>query len=462
MPPPLTNALMTTAAVIDRLVHHSVILEMTGTSVRADAAEQAQCSFARWNMMSTRFSRMPRIATSAARPIARSVTGRPQARWRPASRRGKPRFVTPIDQLCTTKEELSPDLRAQILALGAEAVPALLEILDDEDLGASESAAEGWPPIHAVSLLAEIGAPEAIGPMLEALASASWEEILHSQLVVRLPVFGPAVVEPALAILASEEASSARHSLCCVLSKVGVRDERIFGALCALFDEDEALGAMCLSDYGDERALPILEGAIEDFAPDFDDPESILKLQNLVSAYEMLGRHLPDDLRAHVERIRQDWAARSEARSAPAASGASKKTGRNDPCPCGSGKKFKKCCLGKAPAGPGIVASPGISREKLAIAADYFRDKDAGRGPAQQFVAFAQPLLDVTDGTKATTEHALTCAQFLWNVAHTRDPEQREAMLGKLLSDLPGEDREEFEQVARKMIRRQLDKLPAQ
>lgn len=21
------------------------------------------------------------------------------------------------------------------------------------------------------------------------------------------------------------------------------------------------------------------------------------------------------------------------------------KTGRNDPCPCGSGKKYKKCCL---------------------------------------------------------------------------------------------------------------------
>ncbi len=22
--------------------------------------------------------------------------------------------------------------------------------------------------------------------------------------------------------------------------------------------------------------------------------------------------------------------------------------GRNDPCPCGSGKKFKKCCLGES------------------------------------------------------------------------------------------------------------------
>jgi uncharacterized protein len=31
------------------------------------------------------------------------------------------------------------------------------------------------------------------------------------------------------------------------------------------------------------------------------------------------------------------------ARSAP-------KVGRNDPCPCGSGKKYKKCCLGKAEA----------------------------------------------------------------------------------------------------------------
>lgn len=27
--------------------------------------------------------------------------------------------------------------------------------------------------------------------------------------------------------------------------------------------------------------------------------------------------------------------------------GMSRKTGRNDPCPCGSGRKYKKCCLGK-------------------------------------------------------------------------------------------------------------------
>jgi preprotein translocase subunit SecA len=30
---------------------------------------------------------------------------------------------------------------------------------------------------------------------------------------------------------------------------------------------------------------------------------------------------------------------------------ARQRTGRNDPCPCGSGKKFKKCCLNKGRQG---------------------------------------------------------------------------------------------------------------
>ena len=32
------------------------------------------------------------------------------------------------------------------------------------------------------------------------------------------------------------------------------------------------------------------------------------------------------------------------------------KPGRNDPCPCGSGKKYKKCCLGKAAQSPATKA----------------------------------------------------------------------------------------------------------
>jgi len=36
-----------------------------------------------------------------------------------------------------------------------------------------------------------------------------------------------------------------------------------------------------------------------------------------------------------------------ERRTEPSGAGISVRTGRNDPCPCGSGKKFKKCCLNR-------------------------------------------------------------------------------------------------------------------
>ena len=44
------------------------------------------------------------------------------------------------------------------------------------------------------------------------------------------------------------------------------------------------------------------------------------------------------------------------------------KAGRNDPCPCGSGKKFKQCCQGKeaAAAQPAPVAVPVLMRDAIA------------------------------------------------------------------------------------------------
>ena len=37
-----------------------------------------------------------------------------------------------------------------------------------------------------------------------------------------------------------------------------------------------------------------------------------------------------------------------------------KEPGRNDPCPCGSGRKYKKCCFGKKNAGTSEGGSGGI------------------------------------------------------------------------------------------------------
>ena len=51
-----------------------------------------------------------------------------------------------------------------------------------------------------------------------------------------------------------------------------------------------------------------------------------------------------------TQRLREKQAAKpalSQRTMARPLSAAQKKVGRNGPCPCGSGKKFKECCMGK-------------------------------------------------------------------------------------------------------------------
>ncbi len=53
--------------------------------------------------------------------------------------------------------------------------------------------------------------------------------------------------------------------------------------------------------------------------------------------------------KAEFHRINGTWLYTREARLGPAPyKSATPKVGRNDPCPCGSGKKYKQCCLLKA------------------------------------------------------------------------------------------------------------------
>lgn len=52
-----------------------------------------------------------------------------------------------------------------------------------------------------------------------------------------------------------------------------------------------------------------------------------------------------------VEEVAAQWRRQTLEQQMPQAQGAdtrsTPKTGRNDPCPCDSGKKYKNCCMGK-------------------------------------------------------------------------------------------------------------------
>src|SRR5215204_1432828 len=62
----------------------------------------------------------------------------------------------------------------------------------------------------------------------------------------------------------------------------------------------------------------------------------------------------------------------------------SKPVGRNDPCPCGSGRKYKKCCLDRVlDAEPFVTESPeGTSRSLV----------ETPRGVMARIVPSASPL----------------------------------------------------------------------
>ena len=59
---------------------------------------------------------------------------------------------------------------------------------------------------------------------------------------------------------------------------------------------------------------------------------------------ERLEAAAPDLIPLHLEILHRAWP-NEMAGPAPFAPAPVAKVGRNDPCPCGSGKKFKKCCL---------------------------------------------------------------------------------------------------------------------
>ncbi|MGO7092162.1 YecA family protein [Rhizobium leguminosarum] len=76
------------------------------------------------------------------------------------------------------------------------------------------------------------------------------------------------------------------------------------------------------------------------------------------------------------------------------------KTGRNELCPCGSGKKFKKCCLNATKPGaqrrPLIQSDPAL----LAKAQAMLRQHQAAESVRQQQQGHGNPIVSWTDDTK--------------------------------------------------------------
>lgn len=188
---------------------------------------------------------------------------------------------------------------------------------------------------------------------------------LGTAAISALSRLGPSGTEALLSAFDRCRTSEVRAALAQALAWTPGEDARVRAALVRLLDEDPALAARLLAMRGEWAAVPELSKAVTRIAgdPDDDCPACTSEqLRALAVAIRALGGALSDEqwrgyddvlarrdasfaLAEHALEDALEDAMEAVARGAgPAARPA--RPGRNDPCPCGSGKKYKKCHLG--------------------------------------------------------------------------------------------------------------------
>jgi len=274
------------------------------------------------------------------------------------------------------------------LALTAADVPELLTIArqwaEPFDWPEDEDDVSGYAPIHAWRGLAQLRAAEAVGPLLEMMGPLDelgddWylEEFPHVFAWIGLASMAPLrdyLLEDRPGTYPRVVASSGLREL--AMRHAQVRDD-VVKVLCEALSKyeqsDETFNGLLVADLLELKAVEAAELIERAHAADrvdlmvcgcWETVRKELGVEGLGLVPKELAAQkpsfLPPELQAKFE------AAAERLRSRPPLTGDNweepddsddvvpdgpllplqpvKKAGRNDPCPCGSGKKYKKCC----------------------------------------------------------------------------------------------------------------------
>ena len=234
--------------------------------------------------------------------------------------------------------------------LGSEHGAELIRLACDTALYSSDpDGTVVWAPIHAWRALGQLQAAASVPSLLAVLKSAGIDEDwTHSELPVVFGLIGSAAIAPIAAFISDE----AHATFPAATAIMGVKEIAQQHAECRSEcisvlertlerkgNTDSGLKGFAVSALIDLEAVEAIEVIRRAFrlrsvdlsiVGDIEDVEIAMHLRahraTPAPSYHLLpvsGSDQPGD---------QDLPRRL-------------KVGRNDPCPCGSGKKYKKCCL---------------------------------------------------------------------------------------------------------------------
>ncbi len=280
-------------------------------------------------------------------------------------------------------------------------IPHLIQLIADatEEVRTTKKYKKEQGHFFALFLLGEFQAKEALPTIVEAICLPErgpfhlFGDAVHEVIPRILAMIAHDQLDVFVSLLHNSDANMyVRVAAATALVKmvgVGVQPREkvvqiLREALRAAMDEGDpqliAFHVAALADLYPEEALEDIKEAfevhvVETFIVDMDSVEGTLKerkeptLQKLAketqylndSVKELRGwasfnkpvpkpKPIPEELKAQLPKPKQvPKKPKPTPRAIPSASSAvnTKQVGRNDPCPCGSGKKFKKCCRAK-------------------------------------------------------------------------------------------------------------------
>ncbi len=247
------------------------------------------------------------------------------------------------------------------LGFSEKHVPELIRMTTDDNLNnAGQDSIEVWAPLHAWRTLGQLRAVEAAKPMVRLFDMLRHDDWLTTELPKAFSLIGPASIPAITDFIGDAKVDEIRRisALAC-LEKIA-QDHPDHRHKCIAGLERQ------LALY--ETNGPVLNGFLIDSLANLEATEAIGTIRKAFSAdcvdlvvlgdiedlEIIMGLRLtrdtpPPDVQLIPGLPNLDangrWDIGPDDFSADTVTNPFKNVGRNDPCPCGSGKKFKKCCL---------------------------------------------------------------------------------------------------------------------
>ncbi len=238
--------------------------------------------------------------------------------------------------------------------LGAQHIDGLIRMACDPALQEDSAGKQAiWAPVHAWRALGQLRAAAAVAPLMALSASLDDDVTADLDLPIVFGMVGPAAIAPLAEFLADpavavSPAATAMSGLSEIAGQHPVYRDECIGLIAQMLaprdKPDPGLAGLAICSLLDLKAVEAINEIRDAFARDAVDISIAGDLEDVEIGLGLRDKRSTPVPKYHTYEPRPsdepyDTVGYQEPYIAPP------KIGRNEPCPCGSGKKYKKCCL---------------------------------------------------------------------------------------------------------------------